>query len=61
MEFGVDPRAVDTMSLAEILEMMQRMVRKEKAPLPTDAEYEEMKQSWRDLNLPDVRIDDDNG
>jgi hypothetical protein len=62
LEFGCDPRAMDTMSLYEIISMQQAYVKRQeengegKARPMTDEEFEASKDVWRNMNLPDVVI-----
>lgn len=56
MDFGVDPRAMDTMSLPEIDEMLTALAKRHKKPDQpmSDADFDTLLEKVADMNLPDV-------
>ena len=59
LDFGVDPRALDTMSLAEISSMSKALSRRRgKTPMPPKTEDREALMAFADIvkNDPSVRL-----
>lgn len=58
LDFGVDPRAIDTMSLAEISSMLNALKRRRgnaDRPMSGD-EFDDLKERVAAMNLPGMRL-----
>lgn len=56
MSLGIDPRAVDTMSIYEILSASAAYSRLGKPKPISEEDFDEMLVALRNLKLPDVKV-----
>lgn len=58
LDHGVDPRAGDTMSLAEITSMLAALKKRRKPaePVMSDDEFDALKDKVAAMNMPNVRL-----